>query len=123
MRRSMSWFMWWSIRGSKRCQEVQLMISVPVTLGSHPEPTFSPYTNLQPEELTLLLVQLRRHQAKMADAFAHLNDGLSGPSLQADDTYLQLKKDLEYLDLKVKLFIFRFLFFTCFPVSGSVSSY
>ncbi|XP_046713289.1 pleckstrin homology domain-containing family A member 7 isoform X3 [Silurus meridionalis] len=55
-----------------------------------------------PEELTLLLVQLRRHQAKMADAFAHLhNDGLSGPSLQADDTYMQLKKDLEYLDLKV----------------------
>ncbi|XP_017556153.1 pleckstrin homology domain-containing family A member 7 isoform X5 [Pygocentrus nattereri] len=61
-----------------------------------------------PEELTLLLIQLRRHQAKMAsvrsDAFAHLqnqHNGLSGPSLQADDTYLQLKKDLEYLDLKV----------------------
>ncbi|XP_066503693.1 pleckstrin homology domain-containing family A member 7 isoform X2 [Hoplias malabaricus] len=61
-----------------------------------------------PEELTLLLIQLRRHQAKMAgvrsDAFAHLHskhNGLSGPSLQADDTYMQLKKDLEYLDLKV----------------------
>ncbi|XP_072517114.1 pleckstrin homology domain-containing family A member 7 isoform X3 [Salminus brasiliensis] len=60
-----------------------------------------------PEELTLLLIQLRRHQAKMAsvrsDAFAHLqnqHNGLSGPSLQADDTYMQLKKDLEYLDLK-----------------------
>ncbi|XP_062869577.1 pleckstrin homology domain-containing family A member 7 isoform X3 [Trichomycterus rosablanca] len=36
-----------------------------------------------PEELTLLLFQLRRHQAKMADAFAHLHDnGLSGPGLQ-----------------------------------------
>ncbi|KAM4630473.1 pleckstrin homology domain-containing family A member 7 [Polymixia lowei] len=64
-----------------------------------------------PEELTLLLIQLRRHQAKMAgvhspgDAFAHLqnhqHNGLLGPSLQADDTYIQLKKDLEYLDLKV----------------------
>ncbi|KAG5270702.1 hypothetical protein AALO_G00195560 [Alosa alosa] len=66
----------------------------------------------QPEELTLLLIQLRRHQAKMAgvrsDTLAHLHhhhhqqhNGLS--SLQADDTYMQLKKDLEYLDLKVKL--------------------
>ncbi|XP_028811711.1 pleckstrin homology domain-containing family A member 7-like isoform X3 [Denticeps clupeoides] len=61
-----------------------------------------------PEELTLLLVQLRRHQAQMAsvrnDTFAHLqqqSNGLSGYSLQADDTYLQLKKDLEYLDLKI----------------------
>ncbi|XP_056589411.1 pleckstrin homology domain-containing family A member 7 isoform X3 [Triplophysa dalaica] len=61
-----------------------------------------------PEELTLLLIQLRRHRAKMAsvrsDTFTHLqnqHNGLSGPSLQADDTYLQLKKDLEYLDLKV----------------------
>ncbi|KAJ7994992.1 hypothetical protein DPEC_G00255280 [Dallia pectoralis] len=59
-----------------------------------------------PEELTLLLIQLRRHQAKMADihcnTFHHLqHNGLLGPSLQADDTYMQLKKDLEYLDLKV----------------------
>ncbi|XP_040891476.1 pleckstrin homology domain-containing family A member 7 [Toxotes jaculatrix] len=64
-----------------------------------------------PEELTLLLIQLRRHQAKMAGvhspnyAFAHLqhhqHNGLLGPSMQADDTYIQLKKDLEYLDLKV----------------------
>ncbi|XP_051757663.1 pleckstrin homology domain-containing family A member 7 isoform X5 [Ctenopharyngodon idella] len=61
-----------------------------------------------PEELTLLLIQLRRHRAKMAsvhsDTFTHLqnqHNGLSGPSLQADDTYIQLKKDLEYLDLKV----------------------
>ncbi|XP_039512666.1 pleckstrin homology domain-containing family A member 7 isoform X6 [Pimephales promelas] len=61
-----------------------------------------------PEELTLLLIQLRRHQAKMAsvhsDTFTHLqnqHNGLSGPILQADDTYIQLKKDLEYLDLKV----------------------
>ncbi|XP_050929722.1 pleckstrin homology domain-containing family A member 7 isoform X1 [Lates calcarifer] len=45
-----------------------------------------------PEELTLLLIQLRRHQAKMAgvhspsDAFAHLqhhqHNGLLGPSMQ-----------------------------------------
>ncbi|MEQ2190710.1 hypothetical protein XENOCAPTIV_006806 [Xenoophorus captivus] len=64
-----------------------------------------------PEELTLLLIQLRRHQAKMAgvhspsSAFAHLqhhqHNGLLGPGMQADDTYIQLKKDLEYLDLKV----------------------
>ncbi|XP_071347782.1 pleckstrin homology domain-containing family A member 7 isoform X14 [Trachinotus anak] len=100
-----------------------------------------------PEELTLLLIQLRRHQAKMASARQHtltqlqrLNGpkeplhhnhllttttastspllssgpspvsylghvGLSAPigpcNTQADDTYMQLKKDLEYLDLKV----------------------
>ncbi|XP_055755722.1 pleckstrin homology domain-containing family A member 7-like isoform X4 [Salvelinus fontinalis] len=59
-----------------------------------------------PEELTLLLIQLRSHQAKMAgvhgDALHHLHhNGLLGPSLQADDTYMQLKKDLDYLDLKV----------------------
>ncbi|XP_008409014.1 pleckstrin homology domain-containing family A member 7-like isoform X5 [Poecilia reticulata] len=95
-----------------------------------------------PEELTLLLIQLRRHQAKMAavrqqtlaqiqrlnapreschqnrlltavavsdsplllsataSPESHLEDvGLC--SVQADDTYMQLKKDLEYLDLKV----------------------
>ncbi|XP_051237742.1 pleckstrin homology domain-containing family A member 7 isoform X5 [Dicentrarchus labrax] len=100
-----------------------------------------------PEELTLFLIQLRRHQAKMASARQHtlaqlqrLNGpkepyhhnqlltttttsnspllssvpspvshlghmGLSAPmspfNTQADDTYMQLKKDLEYLDLKV----------------------
>ncbi|XP_049929975.1 pleckstrin homology domain-containing family A member 7-like [Epinephelus moara] len=100
-----------------------------------------------PEELTLLLIQLRRHQAKMASARQHAISQLqrlngptdayqhnhfltttttstspllsSGPSpvshlrhvgvstplgpcsTQADDTYMQLKKDLEYLDLKV----------------------
>ncbi|KAK1798087.1 hypothetical protein P4O66_000493 [Electrophorus voltai] len=111
-----------------------------------------------PEELTLLLVQLRRHQAKMADTrsdeIAHLlnqHNGLQvrgseppimSPRLNpimlwtlictalgcvcacvvimvvwcwsawtvetvctavidADDTYMHLKKDLEYLDLKV----------------------
>lgn len=47
---------------------------------------------LQPEELTLLLIQLRRHQAKLAgvptpsDAFTHLqhrqNNDLLGPSMQ-----------------------------------------
>ncbi|XP_061102019.1 pleckstrin homology domain-containing family A member 7-like isoform X3 [Conger conger] len=61
-----------------------------------------------PEELTLLLIQLRRHQAKMASArdgaLAHLQqlNGPSLPRLQADDTYIQLKKNLEYLDLKIK---------------------
>ncbi|XP_054890449.1 pleckstrin homology domain-containing family A member 7-like isoform X6 [Poeciliopsis prolifica] len=94
-----------------------------------------------PEELTLLLIQLRRHQAKMAtvrqQTLAHIQQlsapresyhqnrlltavaasdspllsataspeshlGDVGPcSVQADDTYMQLKKDLEYLDLKV----------------------
>ncbi|KAM4572869.1 pleckstrin homology domain-containing family A member 7-like isoform 1-T1 [Odontesthes bonariensis] len=100
-----------------------------------------------PEELTLLLIQLRRHQAKMAYArqqaitqlqrlngpkesyhqnrlFTTTTTSTSpllsaGPSpvshlghvgllatlgtcnTQADDTYMQLKKDLEYLDLKV----------------------
>ncbi|XP_038150752.1 pleckstrin homology domain-containing family A member 7 isoform X4 [Cyprinodon tularosa] len=101
-----------------------------------------------PEELTLLLIQLRRHQAKMASVRqqtlaqlerlrapresyhqnqllstaptgdsplllsatpspeSHLGDvGLLAPlgpcSTQSDDTYMQLKKDLEYLDLKV----------------------
>ncbi|XP_019116597.2 pleckstrin homology domain-containing family A member 7 isoform X4 [Larimichthys crocea] len=101
-----------------------------------------------PEELTLFLIQLRRHQAKMASARQHtlaqlqrLNGpkepyhsnhlltstnttstspllssvpspqshlghmGLSTPlgsfNTQADDTYMQLKKDLEYLDLKM----------------------
>ncbi|XP_068070926.1 pleckstrin homology domain-containing family A member 7 isoform X6 [Danio rerio] len=56
-----------------------------------------------PEELTLLLIQLRRHQAMMAgvrhDALAHLQQ-LS--RVKADDTYMHLKKDLEYLDLKMK---------------------
>ncbi|XP_053282981.1 pleckstrin homology domain-containing family A member 7 isoform X3 [Pleuronectes platessa] len=100
-----------------------------------------------PEELTLLLIQLRRHQAKMASARQHTLTQLqrlnsptdpfhhnhllattttssspllsSGPSpvsqlghmglsailgpcnTKTDDTYMQLKKDLEYLDLKV----------------------
>ncbi|KAK1785069.1 hypothetical protein P4O66_018495 [Electrophorus voltai] len=55
-----------------------------------------------PEELTLLLIQLRRHQAMMAgvrsQTLAHLRQ-LS--HVQADDTYVQLKKDLDYLDLKM----------------------
>ncbi|KAK5901788.1 hypothetical protein CesoFtcFv8_007113 [Champsocephalus esox] len=101
-----------------------------------------------PEELTLLLIQLRRHQAKMAAARHHAVSQLqringpsepllhnhfltasttstspspllsSGPSpvshlghdlcplslfnTQSDDTYMQLKKDLEYLDLKIR---------------------
>ncbi|XP_026030894.1 pleckstrin homology domain-containing family A member 7-like isoform X5 [Astatotilapia calliptera] len=101
-----------------------------------------------PEELTLLLIQLRRHQAKMAsarqqtlaqlqrlngpkDPFQHnhlfsatttstspllsagpspvshvghmgLSASLGPCNTQADDTYMQLKKDLEYLDLKIR---------------------
>ncbi|XP_029009353.1 pleckstrin homology domain-containing family A member 7-like isoform X3 [Betta splendens] len=80
-----------------------------------------------PEELTLLLIQLRRHQARMASARQHTLARLqrldsptepfgagpllsAGPSptahlrghTQADDTYMQLKKDLEYLDLKIR---------------------
>ncbi|XP_073707156.1 pleckstrin homology domain-containing family A member 7 isoform X2 [Garra rufa] len=55
-----------------------------------------------PEELTLLLIQLRRHQAMMAgvrhNALAHLQQLTR---VKADDTYMHLKKDLEYLDLKV----------------------
>ncbi|XP_019375197.1 PREDICTED: pleckstrin homology domain-containing family A member 7-like isoform X1 [Gavialis gangeticus] len=59
-----------------------------------------------PEELTLLLIRLRRHQAKLASirnyTIAQLLQHLpTNSTYQADDTYLQLKKDLEYLDLKV----------------------
>ncbi|XP_019602188.2 pleckstrin homology domain-containing family A member 7 isoform X12 [Rhinolophus sinicus] len=59
------------------------------------------------EELSLLLTRLRRHQAQLASVrnFAIgqlLQHHLTFPTCQADDTYLQLKKDLEYLDLKIK---------------------
>ncbi|XP_059508041.1 pleckstrin homology domain-containing family A member 7 isoform X2 [Stegostoma tigrinum] len=60
-----------------------------------------------PEELTLLLIRLRRHQSKLANVRNHtftqlqLNR-LSQSNHQADDTYMQLKKNLEYLDLKMK---------------------
>ncbi|XP_041522359.1 pleckstrin homology domain-containing family A member 7 isoform X2 [Microtus oregoni] len=59
------------------------------------------------EELSLLLTRLQRHQAKLASVrnFAVgqlLHHYLTFPACQADDTYLQLKKDLEYLDLKIK---------------------
>ncbi|CAL8263871.1 unnamed protein product [Merluccius merluccius] len=101
---------------------------------------------LKPEELTLLLIQLRRHQAMMASARQHtltqlqhlngpevhpynhsqlLNTASTTPTTttttvtstttsgassvsycpcgnQSDDTYMQLKKDLEYLDLKIR---------------------
>ncbi|XP_015852849.1 pleckstrin homology domain-containing family A member 7 isoform X3 [Peromyscus maniculatus bairdii] len=58
------------------------------------------------EELSLLLTRLQRHQAKLASVrnFAVgqlLHHYLTFPACQADDTYLQLKKDLEYLDLKM----------------------
>nr|XP_019602188.1 PREDICTED: pleckstrin homology domain-containing family A member 7 isoform X10 [Rhinolophus sinicus] len=59
------------------------------------------------EELSLLLTRLQRHQAELASVrnFAIgqlLQHHLTFPTCQADDTYLQLKKDLEYLDLKIK---------------------
>ncbi|XP_076797588.1 pleckstrin homology domain-containing family A member 7 isoform X11 [Arvicanthis niloticus] len=59
------------------------------------------------EELSLLLTRLQRHQSKLASVrnFAMgqlLHHYLTFPACQADDTYLQLKKDLEYLDLKIK---------------------
>ncbi|XP_051005221.1 pleckstrin homology domain-containing family A member 7 isoform X3 [Acomys russatus] len=58
------------------------------------------------EELSLLLSRLQRHQSKLASVrnFAVgqlLHHYLTFPACQADDTYLQLKKDLEYLDLKM----------------------
>uniref|UniRef100_A0A8C6GJK6 Pleckstrin homology domain containing, family A member 7 n=2 Tax=Mus spicilegus TaxID=10103 RepID=A0A8C6GJK6_MUSSI len=58
------------------------------------------------EELSLLLTRLQRHQSKLASVrnFAVgqlLHHYLTFPACQADDTYLQLKKDLEYLDLKM----------------------
>ncbi|KAJ8252732.1 hypothetical protein COCON_G00220440 [Conger conger] len=63
-----------------------------------------------PEELTLLLIQLRMHQARMGsvrnNALTPLlqhNSPCGPPRLQADDTYMQMKKDLEYLDLKVQV--------------------
>ncbi|XP_060222964.1 pleckstrin homology domain-containing family A member 7 isoform X5 [Meriones unguiculatus] len=59
------------------------------------------------EDLSLLLTRLQRHQSKLASVrnFAVgqlLHHYLTFPACQADDTYLQLKKDLEYLDLKIK---------------------
>uniref|UniRef100_A0A4W5MTW8 PH domain-containing protein n=1 Tax=Hucho hucho TaxID=62062 RepID=A0A4W5MTW8_9TELE len=120
-----------------------------------------------PEELTLLLIQLRRHQAKMASArhhtvtqMQHFNYSPSGPHLrtsnnnplfssgpsslgsllgppgpmgrgsssQVDDTYMQLKKDLEYLDLKVgtgdgeSLSSCCSLFYSSFSISFSTFS-
>ncbi|XP_076842134.1 pleckstrin homology domain-containing family A member 7 isoform X3 [Brachyhypopomus gauderio] len=56
-----------------------------------------------PEELTLLLIQLRRHQAMMAGVRSQTQAHLRQLSrVQADDSYAQLKKDLDYLDLKMK---------------------
>ncbi|KAJ8406465.1 hypothetical protein AAFF_G00300390 [Aldrovandia affinis] len=99
-------------RVSVRPPDEKLLAEVPASTPpprAHTAPRWLSAPSLHgktPEELTLLLVQLRRHQAKMADTrhgvLAHLqqHNGPSGPRLQADDTYMQLKKDLEYLDLK-----------------------
>lgn len=72
------------------------------SIFSHPSAlsALKPRAWLQPEELTLLLIQLRRHQAKMAgvhspsDAFAHLqhhqHNGLLGPSMQVRGPHTSL---------------------------------
>ncbi|KAB1272124.1 Pleckstrin homology domain-containing family A member 7 [Camelus dromedarius] len=78
--------------------------SVDISLGGSPRKAWGHTTKL--EELSLLLTRLRRHQAKLASVrnFAIgqlLQHQLTFPTCQADDTYLQLKKDLEYLDLKM----------------------
>ncbi|KAM6973352.1 pleckstrin homology domain-containing family A member 7 [Aplochiton taeniatus] len=139
--------------GSPRRAKSQLLKAATIERRSMPPSGYITHTvsapslhGKTPEELTLLLIQLRRHQAKMASARHHtlaqlqqlnypsvplhhhlLNTTyttataasplLSGPAhlphtgpsgtqpdkqySNVDDTYLQLKKDLEYLDLKV----------------------
>uniref|UniRef100_A0A8C0FLJ9 Pleckstrin homology domain containing A7 n=1 Tax=Bubo bubo TaxID=30461 RepID=A0A8C0FLJ9_BUBBB len=55
-------------------------------------------------------------------AMGYMTHTVSAPSLHgksADDTYIQLKKDLEYLDLKVRILFFFFLgvYFHCVKLS------
>ncbi|XP_029438951.1 pleckstrin homology domain-containing family A member 7 [Rhinatrema bivittatum] len=80
-----------------------------------------------PEELTLLLIRLRRHQAKLASVRNYTIGQLqqhepTNPTYQADDTYIQLKKDLEYLDLKVIISLAFFLWLPQKP-SNKVHSF
>ncbi|XP_021422026.2 pleckstrin homology domain-containing family A member 7 isoform X9 [Oncorhynchus mykiss] len=132
------------VAGSPRRAKSQLLKAATIERRSMPPSNYITHTvsapslhGKTPEELTLLLIQLRRHQAKMAAArhhtltqLQHFNYSPSGPhflttktnplfssgpsylgpflgpmghgsSSQVDDTYMQLKKDLEYLDLKV----------------------
>ncbi|XP_045063767.1 pleckstrin homology domain-containing family A member 7-like isoform X3 [Coregonus clupeaformis] len=135
------------VAGSPRRTKSQLFNAATIDKRSMPPSGYITHTvsapslhGKTPEELTLLLIQLRRHQAKMAAArhhtltqLQHFNYSPSGPHLRAtnnnplfssglsslgsllgppgpmghgsssqvDDTYMQLKKDLEYLDLKV----------------------
>ncbi|XP_070964635.1 pleckstrin homology domain-containing family A member 7-like isoform X3 [Oncorhynchus clarkii lewisi] len=132
------------VAGSPRRAKSQLFKAATIERRSMPPSNYITHTvsapslhGKTPEELTLLLIQLRRHQAKMAAArhhtltqLQHFNYSPSGPhflttknnplfssgpsylgpflgpmghgsSSQVDDTYMQLKKDLEYLDLKV----------------------
>ncbi|XP_045562169.1 pleckstrin homology domain-containing family A member 7 isoform X3 [Salmo salar] len=132
------------VAGSPRRAKSQLLNAATIDRRSIPPSGYITHTvsapslhGKTPEELTLLLIQLRRHQAKMASArhhtvtqMQHFNYSPSGPHLrttnnnplfssgpsslgsllgpmgcgsssQVDDTYMQLKKDLEYLDLKV----------------------
>uniref|UniRef100_A0A8C7HKG2 Pleckstrin homology domain containing, family A member 7a n=1 Tax=Oncorhynchus kisutch TaxID=8019 RepID=A0A8C7HKG2_ONCKI len=133
------------VAGSPRRAKSQLLKAATIERRSMPPSNYITHTvsapslhGKTPEELTLLLIQLRRHQAKMAAArhhtltqLQHFNYSPSGPhflttktnplfssgpsylgpflgpmghgsSSQVDDTYMQLKKDLEYLDLKIK---------------------
>ncbi|XP_055778193.1 pleckstrin homology domain-containing family A member 7-like isoform X3 [Salvelinus fontinalis] len=149
------------VAGSPRRAKSQLLNAATIDRRSIPTSGYITHTvsapslhGKTPEELTLLLIQLRRHQAKMASArhhtvtqMQHFNYSPSGPHLRTtnnnplfsgpsslgsllgppgamgrgsssqvgapstpgllyptdvDDTYMQLKKDLEYLDLKIK---------------------
>ncbi|XP_031657518.1 pleckstrin homology domain-containing family A member 7 isoform X6 [Oncorhynchus kisutch] len=146
------------VAGSPRRAKSQLLKAATIERRSMPPSNYITHTvsapslhGKTPEELTLLLIQLRRHQAKMAAArhhtltqLQHFNYSPSGPHFlttktnplfssgpsylgpflgpmghgsssqvgapsapgllyptNVDDTYMQLKKDLEYLDLKV----------------------
>ncbi|XP_070964625.1 pleckstrin homology domain-containing family A member 7-like isoform X2 [Oncorhynchus clarkii lewisi] len=146
------------VAGSPRRAKSQLFKAATIERRSMPPSNYITHTvsapslhGKTPEELTLLLIQLRRHQAKMAAArhhtltqLQHFNYSPSGPHFlttknnplfssgpsylgpflgpmghgsssqvgapsapgrlyptNVDDTYMQLKKDLEYLDLKV----------------------
>ncbi|XP_042157186.1 pleckstrin homology domain-containing family A member 7 isoform X3 [Oncorhynchus tshawytscha] len=147
------------VAGSPRRAKSQLLKAATIERRSMPPSNYITHTvsapslhGKTPEELTLLLIQLRRHQAKMAAArhhtltqLQHFNYSPSGPHFlttknnplfssgpsylgpflgpmghgsssqvgapsapgllyptNVDDTYMQLKKDLEYLDLKIK---------------------
>ncbi|TRY58290.1 hypothetical protein DNTS_031056 [Danionella cerebrum] len=114
-----------AVSSTRACSDVSRSISVPPTLADIPPPgppgprlmsprrphtpservTVRPLddrSTVEPEELTLLLIQLRRHRAMMAGVRHHAVTHLQQLSrVKADDTYMHMKKDLEYLDLKL----------------------